>query len=172
VGASPIRLNLGCGGKILPNWVNVDLEGNWSGQKPDIVSDLRGLPFDDGVADEAQAIHVIEHFYRWEAEDLLREWMRVLKPGGLLILEAPCREKVFSYITACLRAGQEMNPRLSMWALYGDPNYRSEAMCHRWLWSAPELMALMRSIGLEDVKSEAPQTHIPTRDMRIVGRKK
>jgi hypothetical protein len=30
----------------------------------------------------------------------------------------------------------------------------------------------MRSIGLEDVKSEAPQTHIPTRDMRIVGRKK
>lgn len=35
------------------------------------------------------SVHVIEHFWRWEALDVLREWLRVLKPGGVMILECP-----------------------------------------------------------------------------------
>lgn len=168
---SGTRLNLGCGGKILPGFINVDLAGNWSGKPPDVVSDLRSLPFPDGHADEAQAIHVIEHFNRWEVPDVLREWFRVLKPGGVLALEAPCFEKVISYVMACVQTDQPMHPRLALWAMYGDPNYRNEAMCHRWLWSVHELSDEMKKAGFIDISSEKPLTHIPSRDMRLVARK-
>jgi hypothetical protein len=35
------------------------------------------------------AIHLFEHFYRWECERVLAEWRRLLKPRGRLVLELP-----------------------------------------------------------------------------------
>ena len=76
-----LRLNLGCGDKILPGYVNVDVVEARAGMKPDVVCDLRNLsPFASDSADEILSVHVVEHFWRWEVADILREWVRVLKP--------------------------------------------------------------------------------------------
>ena len=82
-----IKLNLGCGAKILPKpYINVDLPNNWADSKPDVEADLtKPLPFPDDYADEVMAIHVIEHFDRWEAPVILRDWVRVLKPGAIFM---------------------------------------------------------------------------------------
>jgi len=61
-----LRLNLGCGDKILPGYVNVDAATSRKGQEPDVLGDLRALPFPPGHADEILAVHVIEHFYPWD----------------------------------------------------------------------------------------------------------
>jgi predicted SAM-dependent methyltransferase len=84
-----IKLNLGCGDKILPGYINVDVASERAGKKPDVISDIRKLTFNDNYADEILSVHVIEHFWRWEVSDILKEWIRVLKPGGKLILECP-----------------------------------------------------------------------------------
>ena len=85
-----IKLNLGCGDKLLEGYVNVDLVEDRSGVKPDVNCDLRNLSvFESDYADEILSVHVIEHFWRWEVEQVLSEWVRVLKPGGKLILECP-----------------------------------------------------------------------------------
>ena len=84
-----VKLNLGCGRRILEGYTNVDLPGNHSGIKPDVEADLRKLPFPDEHADEIMAVHVIEHFYVWEVMSVLDEWKRVLKTGGKIILELP-----------------------------------------------------------------------------------
>ena len=81
-----IRLNLGCGDKILPGYINVDCTKSRKGNVVNIISDLRSLSFKKNVIDEILAVHVIEHFYLWEADILLKSWREHLKPSGLIIL--------------------------------------------------------------------------------------
>ena len=51
----------------------------------DHVADVRNLDFiATGSADLVYACHVLEHFGRLEFKDVLREWHRLLKPGGVL----------------------------------------------------------------------------------------
>ena len=90
------KLNLGCGDKLINGYINVDLVTERAGVTPDVNCDIRKLTvFDTDYADEILAVHVIEHFWRWEVEDILAEWVRVLKPNGKLILECP------NLISAC-----------------------------------------------------------------------
>jgi len=45
------------------------------------------LPFEDGTFDVVTGWHVIEHVR--DAVETLAEWRRVLRPGGVLVLETP-----------------------------------------------------------------------------------
>lgn len=167
-----IKLNLGAGPKILPGYINVDLPNNWSDVKPDVEADLtKPLPFPDNHADEVMAIHVIEHFNRWDAPIILKDWVRVLKPGGLLILECPCLDKILSNYAHAMIDRQHPDPRLTILGLYGDPAYKNQEMMHRWCYSIAELAAGLKVLGLEDITPEEPQTHQPARDMRMTARK-
>lgn len=122
------------------------------------------MPFPDGYADQARAIHVIEHFYAWEALGVVQEWVRVLKPGGELAIECPCLEKVIKLFEV-----PQIDPRYTFWALYGDPRHQRPDMNHYWCYSTLSLSRLMMQAGLEQVHAEPPQFHFPVRDMRVVG---
>ncbi|MEW5769193.1 MAG: CmcI family methyltransferase [Pseudomonadota bacterium] len=172
---TPIRLNLGCGDKILPGYINVDVVSSRAGNKPDVICDLRNLgSFADACADEILAVHVIEHFWRWEVEDLLKGWMRVLKPGGRLILECPnlasaCRALLNNPSDA---AEPDVRGRHTMWVFYGDPAWKDPLMCHRWGYTAHSLRNLLVRLGYVNVRQEPAQFKMrEPRDMRIVGEK-
>ncbi len=170
-----LRLNLGCGDKILPGYVNVDVAPARAGRAPDVICDLHKLdPFDADAADEVLAVHVVEHFWRWEVVAVLREWLRVLKPGGRMIIECP------NLLTACeelLRdpgraAGPGREGQRTMWVFYGDPGWRDPLMCHRWNYTPQSLRALLEEAGLVNVRQEPAQFKLrEPRDMRVVGEK-
>ena len=85
--AKDLRINIGCGSRPLPGWVNLDAA---RGDKIDVVWDLRrGLPFPAGSCAVVFGEHVIEHISRPDAERLLRECHRVLQPGGVVRLSTP-----------------------------------------------------------------------------------
>jgi len=85
VDAEVKKLHLGCGEIILPDFINCDLFN----PKADLKCDVAKLPFEDNSIDEIYASHIIEHFHYFETFDVLKEWCRVLKPGGKLKIETP-----------------------------------------------------------------------------------
>jgi SAM-dependent methyltransferase len=173
--AAPVRLNLGCGDKILPGYVNVDVAPSRAGRAPDLQCDLRHLsPIATDSCDEVLSVHVVEHFWRWEVVEVLREWLRVLKPGGAMVLECP------NLLAACeaflkdpaggARTGAEA--QRTMWVLYGDPQWRDPLMCHRWGYTPASLREVMEEAGLVNVRQEPAQFKLrEPRDMRLVGEK-
>lgn len=72
-----------------PEWaeVRLDIDENVN---PDIVgtiTDLSGVP--DGAVDALWSSHNIEHIYAHEVPLAMREFARVLKPGGILLITCP-----------------------------------------------------------------------------------
>ena len=165
-----VRLNLGCGSKHLPGYVNVDFESNHSGLKPDVSCDLRKLPFPDKYADEILSVHVIEHFWRWEVADVLTEWVRVLKPGGLMVLECPnIAEACKEFLKNPDHMG-DVDGQKTLWVMYGDPGWKDPLMVHRWGYTPNTLGTLMASCGLEKLaRAPAQFKHREPRDMRVIG---
>lgn len=158
-----MKLNLGCGKQRLEGFINVDIVGSGA----DVECDVQELPWPDAVADEVMAVHLLEHIPMLNAALAVKEWARVLKPGGRMVLELPCRDKVFQMI----RDGVD-EPMLVLWPLWGDPRkQRTTADVHRWCWSKVEVAMLMRDAGMTEIASETPLFHVPFRDMRLVGRK-
>ncbi|MGQ9369810.1 methyltransferase domain-containing protein [Azospirillum sp. ST 5-10] len=169
----PVRLNLGCGDKLLPGYVNVDIADNRAGVRPDVVCDLHRLgDFADDSVDEILAVHVVEHFWRWEVEDILREWVRVLKPGGRMVLECPnLRSACEAFLKDPNAFGQaDARGQHTMWVFYGDPQWRDPLMVHRWGYTPETLMQVMERAGLTDLRREPAQFKLgDPRDMRVVG---
>lgn len=170
-----IRLNLGCGDKILPGYINVDVAQERAGHQPDVIADIRELDcFNSNYADEILAVHVVEHFWRWEVVDVLREWVRVLKPGGKLILECPnlksaCEEFLRNENLAALPGPEGQR---TMWVFYGDPKWKDPLMVHRWGYTPKSLAQVMHEAGLSSLRQEPAQFKLKEpRDMRITGLK-
>ena len=168
-----LRLNLGCGDKILPGYVNVDVVEARAGARPDVICDLHDLaPFDDASADEILSVHVVEHFWRWEIADVLREWIRVLKPGGRMVIECPnIQSACATFLENPERAARaDQDGQRTMWVFYGDPKWKDPLMIHRWGYTPESLRALLAEAGLRDVRQEPAQFKLrEPRDMRVVG---
>ena len=90
-------LDIGCGqSKVWPHLIGIDnrkeTELFGAQMQPDItVTDAVRLPlFADGSAHCVFSSHLLEHIVDWQAA--LREWWRLVKPGGHLILYLPHRD--------------------------------------------------------------------------------
>ena len=81
-------LHVGCGANILKDFTNLDIFPN---EGVDVVCDAReGLPFTDGQFDLVFSEHMLEHVdYPISTKLVLRETVRVTKPGGLIIVGVP-----------------------------------------------------------------------------------
>ncbi|MDA1308357.1 MAG: methyltransferase domain-containing protein [Proteobacteria bacterium] len=169
-----VRLNIGCGDKLLPHYINIDATGDRPGPKPDRICDARDLSsFADGTVDEILSVHLIEHLARWDAPVALGEWVRVLRPGGRLIIECPnllaaCAELLQAPEAAIDLEG--LAAQRTMWAFYGNPAGGDPLMMHQWGYTPDSLGQLLVEAGLVDVRSEPAKFKLGApRDMRLVG---
>lgn len=83
-----LKLHLACGHDYDDDYINVDLYAPDTA-RCDVRFDVQKLPYPDNSVDEIKAFHIIEHFHFFEICEVLKEWHRVLKPGGRLYLETP-----------------------------------------------------------------------------------
>src|SRR5262249_15987965 len=85
-------LNVGCGRRFHPSWVNIDIQSS----DPQVTAhDIRGgLGFPDASFEVVYHSHVLEHLAPHDGLQLLRECYRVLKPGGTIRVAVPDLEQI------------------------------------------------------------------------------
>ena len=81
----PVRLNLGCGEDRREGYINIDEYVS----SADLRMDIFHLDFEDGTVDEVFSSHMLEHLGKYEAPKALAEWLRVLRPSGMLQMNLP-----------------------------------------------------------------------------------
>jgi predicted SAM-dependent methyltransferase len=80
-----VRLHLGCGPRLLPGWINIDI-----GLRADVTLDLRRpIPLPDDSVDFVFTEDFIEHLPYAAGVAVLSECARLLHPGGVLRLATP-----------------------------------------------------------------------------------
>jgi len=97
-------VNLGCGKRYHPEWINVDFYSD----VPEVMAhDLSGgIPFQDESFDVVYHSHLIEHFSKTGALRFMKDCYRVLKTHGIIRVVAPDLERIVQnyqkYLTLAL----------------------------------------------------------------------
>ncbi|MDH4270588.1 MAG: methyltransferase domain-containing protein [Candidatus Aminicenantes bacterium] len=105
-------IDLGYGGDpIVPSTITLDLPIPYTklGDHPqNLAGDARDLYwFKDNVLDYVYSSHLLEDFSPQETAAVIREWLRVIKLGGVLVLYGPDEQAYQAY---CRKKGQVPNP--------------------------------------------------------------
>jgi predicted SAM-dependent methyltransferase len=136
-----VKLHLGCGKRDFgPSWVHID-----KADFPHIkYKDVTKLPFETGTVDVIYACHLIAYFDREEIIPILKEWKRVLIPGGVLRLATPdFRAMAKMYLREnCSNLNQFLGP------LYG----KMEGIYHKTTYDLYSLIELLASVGFKDIR--------------------
>lgn len=96
--------------------------------QPHIVCDVRAIPEAAETFDTVIVKDVLQHYFHWEAQPLLKEWARILKVGGAIQLEVP---DVMWAAHELIKAeqGQGYDGNKIMGNLYGS-NYEAKLNAH------------------------------------------
>lgn len=158
--AEPLRLNIGSGARLtLKGYVNVDAKFG------DIAYPLK---YDDNVADEIYASHILEHFSFQEVPKVLKDWVRALKPGGVLKVAVPD----FDFIVKQHAAG---NPGWLPLASYLMGGQQDENDFHKAIFDKTGLQQLLTDAGLTNIqpwKSEVGDCAALPVSLNLMGQKR
>lgn len=115
---SGLSLNLGCGYRKLPGFVNLD---NRAEVNPDAVVDvLDGIPYEDNSVDMVRADDFLEHIPVGKVIPVMEEIHRVLKPGGVFESSTPSTDGRGAFQDPTHVSFWNHNS----WLYYSDPAYR------------------------------------------------
>ena len=149
---SGTKLHVGCGGKVLPGWLNTDAK---PGVGPDGVVDLSNLQLPAGYFDSIYACHVLEHCWPEETPGILSALRTALQPHGTLLLAVPDLRLIVANCVDGHTFGMDPNP-----PLFG--NLRKSAPewdRHRQAFWAERLEQLLLSAGLVNVRQWLPSQY-------------
>lgn len=81
------KLEIGSGNRPTPGYEHCDI--NPTLPELDFVCSMENVPVDANTYDEVRTVHVIEHVPIDVGRMALREWYRILKPGGIVHIDTP-----------------------------------------------------------------------------------
>lgn len=148
-------LNVGCGYGLLDGFVNMDIIWKPGVLVWDISTIARHpLPFADGTFKGIYTEHCLEHVDLEAGRANMREWLRVLKPGGTVRIIVPdaaiyingwnaAREGRYVELPYAVEHG-EATPMMSINRVSRD--------AHKYLYDYDTMAHLLREAGFTDVR--------------------
>ena len=133
-------LHIGCGDNVLPKpFINID------NRKKKGVINLKAYPlkFKTNTFDLVYASHILEHFKKKQVVKVLVEWVRVLKPGGVLRISVPSFENLAKIYNIDKDIDNISGP------LMGGQTYKDNF--HYEIFNKKKLIKLLLSAGLEAI---------------------
>ncbi len=141
-----MKLDIGGGThKCDPDFISVDLHGG------DVTAPMWDLPFADGSIEFIWSSHTLEHAEHRMILPTLKEWFRVLKPGGAMIVRVPD----FDYV-----ANYWLNSSDRVWAemiVFGHQAHEGEF--HKCAFTKAILRARLEEAGFEVRTMERVWSH-------------
>lgn len=131
------KINLGSGENQAPEYINVDLRADC---KPDLVCDVRKLPFEDERFNMVFSSHTLEHISYLETRATLKEWVRILKRAGVIKIIVPNIKEAMKYVET-----EYYGTTLGI--LYGGQDY--DLNFHKTAFSPSYLKGLLEEQGIE-----------------------
>ena len=138
-----------CGGRNPLNpkeFLNVDIV-----QLPqvDLVFDIRKkFPIDDGVIAEVFSAATLEHFRKPDNIHILKEFHRILMPGGILRVCTPDIEA----IAKGLLAGDNLDKVNQHFFGKYKSDQTEDYDLHRWMYPVKEMIRVLREIGFTNMQ--------------------
>lgn len=167
-----MKLHIGCGDRPIDGYLNIDLDAREYAQYAYLQADAASIPLGDGCAEEILSVHMIEHVWPWETLQMLKEWHRLLAPGGKCVIECPNIFKACQLLIGGMREKNMKAVAAAMNAFYGDPKDQELPGRHKWGYTPQSLSALLTAAGFENPTEEPAQFKMgESRDMRIVCEK-
>lgn len=156
-------LHLGCGHARIEGMINCDKFSELADRKVD-ASDLS--EFVDESVDLIEHHHMIEHLSFTEAAAAVREWARVLRPGGWIIITCPNLDWVIKKWQASV---DEERWGYVIKMIFGSQEH--EGMFHRSGYNEGRMRRLLGSHGIQVEFAFTPYPQRPTPSLLVIGRK-
>lgn len=132
-----MKLYLGCGKRYIPGFYHIDVK-----EFPHVnVGSADKLDFKSDSVDLIYACHLLEHFKR--SQHVLKEWYRVLRPGGILRLAVPDFEKLVGVYL------KYKDMRLILGALTGRQDYPENT--HYMVFDFVSLSENLKETGFKNI---------------------
>jgi predicted SAM-dependent methyltransferase len=183
-----LKLNIGCGNSPTPeDWINIDSsfnaklakhprlrkflykigvlpEGLYALSWPSNITILdvrKGLPFMDSSVKYIHTSHFLEHLYKEDAENLLRECYRVLQDGGVIRIIVP---DLFCRVERYYQKHRQGDILLESLGMVESPNgndpfwikwiriMQGNKNLHKWVYDFNSLSSRLEKIGVSDVQ--------------------
>jgi len=142
-----MKLHLGCGKRDFEGWINVDLADFPHVHHTSSVNDLS--MFEDQSADIIYSSHTLEYFDRNEAVNVLTEWQRVLKIGGILRIAVPNFEALIKVYKQTNDISYILGPMYGKMAV--SSNAEVENIYHKTTYDFESLSKLLVSVGYKNI---------------------
>ena len=152
------KFHIGCGGAVLKNWLNADLD---PADDSLFIDARKKLPFDDCTFDYLFSEHLIEHLDYREGIYFLQECFRIIKPCGTIRVATPDLLFLIELYTA---EKNELQERYIAWAadaflpdipVVQDTHVINNFFCnwgHKFIYDFKALQDTMKRAGFVNIK--------------------
>jgi len=145
-----IKLHLGCGKRYIPGFIHIDLDDF---PHIDYRRNITKLPmFKNNSVDLIYCCHALEYFDREEVKEVLKEWCRVLKRGGILRLAVPD----FENIVKVYLKYKDLDHHGILGPLYGRTLIKTskgeKLIYHKTTYDFKSLKKILESVGFKNIR--------------------
>lgn len=155
---SLVKLHIGCGNVYKEGWINIDNNEYHNIKKLDLEFDLvNPLPFPDNSVDYIFNEHFLEHLTVEDGKKAIVEFMRVLKPRGVLRIAMPDLKSSVAHYTKSkeqwLADTKELYEKHHLTYIKTQAemlNIAFREWGHKWLYDKEELARRIEEAGFKN----------------------